>query len=243
MLRSCSFVAIFQVAARIEERIHRGRKRTAPTVAQHQKQTQALPQVTDRVVEASQHLDAETVAGDTSSIGTRASAQPSIAANGSCGAVRRPSPLKPSSRESNSTVDRNSATLAGLLDQIGKGPIPRAQPLQGVVRIMWDGPYSAWLAGEAIGDLNGHQEPSRCEEDRAPVKRMSPVPGQRLSLIRRYQARLLQPSASPSRRLIPDFDRAVFSHDWKDALWAGFFKAALQRRRRPVARCSIVKRA
>ena len=72
---------------------------------------------------------------------------------------------------------------------------------------------------------------------------MSQLPGQRLSLIRRYQARLLQPSASPSRCLISDFDGAVFSHEWKDALWARFFTAALQRQRRFVTRCSIVKRA
>ena len=43
--------------------------------------------------------------------------------------------------------------------------------------------------------------------------------------------------------LIPDFDGAVFSMEWKDALWARFSTAAPQRQRRSVERYSIVKRA
>jgi len=45
------------------------------------------------------------------------------------------------------------------------------------------------------------------------------------------------------RCLIPDFDGAVFSIDWKEALWARFFTAAPQRRRRSVEQYKIVKRA
>jgi hypothetical protein len=43
--------------------------------------------------------------------------------------------------------------------------------------------------------------------------------------------------------LIPGFDGAVFSREWKDALWAKFCTAAPARRRQSVARSSIVKRA
>jgi hypothetical protein len=43
--------------------------------------------------------------------------------------------------------------------------------------------------------------------------------------------------------LIPDFDGALFSLEWKDALWARFFTAAPRRQRRSVERYSIVKRA
>jgi len=46
-----------------------------------------------------------------------------------------------------------------------------------------------------------------------------------------------------ARCLIPGFDGALFSWDWKDAPWARFFTAAPRRRRRSVARYSIVKRA
>src|SRR3954462_10901867 len=43
--------------------------------------------------------------------------------------------------------------------------------------------------------------------------------------------------------LIPWFDGAVLSHEWKDALWARFCTGAPKRRRRSVERYSIVKRA
>jgi hypothetical protein len=43
--------------------------------------------------------------------------------------------------------------------------------------------------------------------------------------------------------LIPAFDGAIFSVEWKDALWARFFMEAPRRRRRSVERYSIVKRA
>jgi hypothetical protein len=43
------------------------------------------------------------------------------------------------------------------------------------------------------------------------------------------------------RCLISGFDGAVFSREWKEALWARFFTAAPQRLRRPVERCNIVK--
>jgi hypothetical protein len=41
--------------------------------------------------------------------------------------------------------------------------------------------------------------------------------------------------------LIPDFDAAVFSLEWKDALWARFFTGAPQRQRQCVERYNIVK--
>ncbi len=47
------------------------------------------------------------------------------------------------------------------------------------------------------------------------------------------------PSAAPSFLV----DGAVFSPEWKEALWARFFTAAPQRQRQSVARYSIVKRA
>lgn len=43
--------------------------------------------------------------------------------------------------------------------------------------------------------------------------------------------------------LIPGFDGAVFSQEWKEALWARFTMGAPQRQRRSVERYSIVKRA
>jgi hypothetical protein len=49
-------------------------------------------------------------------------------------------------------------------------------------------------------------------------------------------------SVSPSC-LVPDFDGAFFSPEWRDALWAKFFTGAPARQRRCVARSSIVKRA
>jgi hypothetical protein len=43
--------------------------------------------------------------------------------------------------------------------------------------------------------------------------------------------------------LVPDFDGALHSHEWREALWARFTMGAPQRRRRSVERYSIVKRA
>src|SRR4051812_30663485 len=43
--------------------------------------------------------------------------------------------------------------------------------------------------------------------------------------------------------LVPGFDGALFSSDWKDALWAKFFMGAPARRRRCVERSNRVKRA
>lgn len=45
------------------------------------------------------------------------------------------------------------------------------------------------------------------------------------------------------RCLVPGFDGAIFSREWKEALWARFCTAAPQRQRRSVERYSIVKRA
>src|SRR5580704_205017 len=41
----------------------------------------------------------------------------------------------------------------------------------------------------------------------------------------------------------PGFDGALFSREWKDALWDKFFTAAPQRQRRSVEQYKIVKRA
>ncbi len=43
--------------------------------------------------------------------------------------------------------------------------------------------------------------------------------------------------------LIPGFDGALFSREWKEALWVRFTTAAPRRLRRSVERYSIVKRA
>jgi hypothetical protein len=43
--------------------------------------------------------------------------------------------------------------------------------------------------------------------------------------------------------LIPGFDGAILSCEWRDALWARFFTGAPQRQRRSVERYNIVKRA
>jgi hypothetical protein len=50
-------------------------------------------------------------------------------------------------------------------------------------------------------------------------------------------------TAALPRCLIPDFDGAIFSLEWRDALWARFFTAAPQRLRQSVEQYSIVKRA
>ena len=43
----------------------------------------------------------------------------------------------------------------------------------------------------------------------------------------------------PTKCLIPDFDGAIFSLEWKAALWARFFTAAPQRLRQSVERYRI----
>src|SRR3954447_14129159 len=50
-------------------------------------------------------------------------------------------------------------------------------------------------------------------------------------------------SAALASCLVPGFDGALFSLEWKDALWAKFCMGAPARRRQCVARSSIVKRA
>jgi transposase len=44
------------------------------------------------------------------------------------------------------------------------------------------------------------------------------------------------------RCLVPAFDGAYFSREWKEALWDRYFTGAPQRQRRSVERYSIVKR-
>ena len=50
-------------------------------------------------------------------------------------------------------------------------------------------------------------------------------------------------ASSVSNCLIPGFDGAIFSHEWKEALWPKFCTGAPPRKRRSVERCNIVKRA
>ncbi|BCH65128.1 hypothetical protein RvVAT039_23440 [Agrobacterium vitis] len=45
------------------------------------------------------------------------------------------------------------------------------------------------------------------------------------------------------RCLIPDFNGALFSLEWKEALWARFYTVAPQRQRQSVEQHKIVKRA
>jgi hypothetical protein len=44
------------------------------------------------------------------------------------------------------------------------------------------------------------------------------------------------------RCLVPAFDGAYFSREWKEALWARFYTEAPPRQRRSVERYNIVKR-
>ena len=46
-----------------------------------------------------------------------------------------------------------------------------------------------------------------------------------------------------ARCLIPDFDGAIFSLEWKEALWDRFYTAAPPRQRQSVEQYRIVKRA
>jgi len=46
-----------------------------------------------------------------------------------------------------------------------------------------------------------------------------------------------------TRCLIPDFNGAIFSHEWREELWVRFFTGAPRRQRQSVERYNIVKRA
>jgi hypothetical protein len=56
-------------------------------------------------------------------------------------------------------------------------------------------------------------------------------------------AKLVDSLRQRLRCLIPEFDGALFSPAWKDALWARYCTGAPARQRRSVERYSIVKRA
>ncbi len=61
-----------------------------------------------------------------------------------------------------------------------------------------------------------------------------------------HRIRTFKRSTDPdfaARCLIPGFDGAIFSHEWKDALWDRFTMGAPRRQRQSVERYSIVKRA
>jgi hypothetical protein len=53
----------------------------------------------------------------------------------------------------------------------------------------------------------------------------------------------VEPEIATSRCLVPAFDGAFLSRDWKEALWGKFYTGAPRRQRRSVERYSIVKRA
>jgi hypothetical protein len=57
----------------------------------------------------------------------------------------------------------------------------------------------------------------------------------------RYKGTAGHPDAPAG--LLPGFDGAAFSREWREALWARFSTEAPQRQRRSVERYSIVKRA
>src|SRR5215211_8583102 len=59
----------------------------------------------------------------------------------------------------------------------------------------------------------------------------------------RWRALWLRRKQMPAKCLVPGFDGAFFSPEWRDALWAKFFTGAPARQRRCVARSTIVKRA
>ena len=55
--------------------------------------------------------------------------------------------------------------------------------------------------------------------------------------------KLLKGALEVSRCLVPDFNGAIFSDKWKEALWDKFYTAAPQRHRQCVEQYKIVKRA
>ncbi len=58
------------------------------------------------------------------------------------------------------------------------------------------------------------------------------LPGDKLKLLEAF-----------TRCIVPAFDGAYFSHEWKEALWGRFYTGAPLRQRRSVERYNIVKRA
>jgi hypothetical protein len=52
-----------------------------------------------------------------------------------------------------------------------------------------------------------------------------------------------KPDGKKQRPLVPAFDGAYFSREWKEALWGKFYTGAPLRQRRSVERYNIVKRA
>src|ERR1700691_4723782 len=91
----------------------------------------------------------------------------------------------------------------------------------------------------ASGDLfrarSDHQPQARTGTARRP---------DRLGLYRQRDGPALQRQGpARARCLIPGFDGALFSREWKDALWDRFFTAAPQRQRQSVEQYKIVKRA
>lgn len=58
-----------------------------------------------------------------------------------------------------------------------------------------------------------------------------------------YLGDLVRKKKPETRCLVPDFNGAIFSDKWKEALWDKFYTAAPQRHRQCVEQYKIVKRA
>lgn len=97
--------------------------------------------------------------------------------------------------------------------------------------------YSARPAKLFAGRIHGFP-PFPALFDRFPLYAFSGGQRRERALGERRSADLNGP-----RRLIPGFDGALFTSEWKDALWARYSTGAPQRLRRSVERYSIVKKA
>src|SRR4051812_14674176 len=119
-------------------------------------------------------------------------------------------------------LSRNGAPLGAVL-------MPPDDRRERAAQILW--------CGLALGPTRLDQ---RLQAHPCSVRQHCPllIPGG----AKRPSAQSVQARTGP-RCLVPEFDGALFSLEWKDALWAKFFVGAPARRRQCVARSNIVKRA
>lgn len=130
----------------------------------------------DCIVQAAQHVRAETVAGDAnykqfvrSFIENQLDRRTCIGATEDCGKWllrRNLAPIPGQAKDPRIEVcgqPHSGSTPSGRSDQLGEGPVPRVQPPHGVVRVIRDGPNGARPGGVTVGDLNRHWGPRSCE--------------------------------------------------------------------------------
>jgi AraC family transcriptional regulator, regulatory protein of adaptative response / methylated-DNA-[protein]-cysteine methyltransferase len=97
---------------------------------------------------------------------------------------------------------------------------------------------SAWIGSRATVEraLRFIIEEGALDREGATVERLAQRLGVGSRQLTRLFARYLQASC-----LIPDFDGAVFSREWKEALWVKFSTAAPQRLRQSVERYRVCR--